>query len=79
MRVRFFGNIFSGIEKVVNTFSILKKIFPKMINYCALLGHTLVKSILMNVKEYLMMSSSTFLTGISFCFNEKLTHHLLTK
>ena len=39
-----FRNIFSVIEKVVNTFSIFEKIFPKMINYCVPLGHTLVKS-----------------------------------
>ena len=41
-----FGNIFSGIKKVVNTFSIFENFFfPKMINYCLSLRHTLVKSI----------------------------------
>ena len=39
-----FENIFSEIEKAVNTFSISKKTFPKMINYCVPLGHTLAKS-----------------------------------
>ena len=41
-----FGNIFSVIEKVVNTFSILKKFFFKNENYCVPLRHTLAKSIL---------------------------------
>ena len=40
-----FGNIFSEIEKTVNIFSIPKKIFPKIINYCVSLGHILIKSI----------------------------------
>ena len=39
-----FENIYSKIEKCVNTFSISEKIFSKIINYCMLLGHTLVKS-----------------------------------
>ena len=39
-----FKNIFSEIEKAVNTFSIPEKIFPKMINFCVLLRHTLTKS-----------------------------------
>ena len=39
-----FRNIFSEIEKSVNTFSISEKIFPKMINFCVLLGNTLAKS-----------------------------------
>ena len=39
-----FRNIFLGIEKVVNTFSISDKIFQKMINYCVPFGHTLAKS-----------------------------------
>ena len=33
-----FRNIFLGIEKVVNTFSISDKIFQKMINYCVPFG-----------------------------------------
>ena len=40
-----FGNIFSEIEKTINIFSIPKKIFPKIINYCVPFGHTLVKSL----------------------------------
>ena len=39
-----FGNIFSGIEKTVNTFSILEKKISKNENYCVPLGHTLTKS-----------------------------------
>ena len=35
-----FGNIFLEIERIVNTFSILKKIFSKNENYCMPLGHT---------------------------------------
>ena len=42
-----FGNIFSGIEKAVNTFSIPEKFFPKMIYYCMPLEHTLVKSFIL--------------------------------
>ena len=38
-----FENIFSKIEKTVNIFSIPKKIFSKIINYCVSLEHTLVK------------------------------------
>ena len=45
IKLSIFGNIFSGIEKTVNTFSIFEKFFPKMINYCVPLGHTLAKSI----------------------------------
>ena len=45
IKLSIFGNIFSKIEKVVNTFSILEKTFPKMINYCVPLEHTLAKSI----------------------------------
>ena len=40
-----FENILLEIEKNVNTFSIPKKIFLKMINYCVPLGYTLAKSI----------------------------------
>ena len=40
-----FGNIFLKIEKIVNIFSIPKKIFPKIINYCVSLGHILIKYI----------------------------------
>ena len=38
-----FRNIFLKIEKVINTFSISEKTFPKMINYCVPLRYTLVK------------------------------------
>ena len=41
-----FENIFSVIEKAVNTFSILKKFFFKNENCCVPLRHTLAKSIL---------------------------------
>ena len=35
-----FGNIFSGIEKVLTTFSILEKMFPKLDDLmCALRTH----------------------------------------
>ena len=40
-----FGNIFLEIEKTVNIFSIPKKIFSKIINYCVSLGHILIRSI----------------------------------
>ena len=40
-----FGNILSRIEKVVSTFSIFKKKFFKIENYCMSLGHTLTKTI----------------------------------
>jgi len=36
-----FGNNFSGIEKVVNTFSILKKIFSNMGGFRAHISRTL--------------------------------------
>ena len=35
-----FENIFLGIEKIFNIFSISKKIFPKLINYCAKIHKT---------------------------------------
>ena len=38
-----FENIYSKIEKCVNTFSISEKIFLKIINYCIPLRHTLLK------------------------------------
>ena len=41
-----FGIIFSRIEKTVSTFSIFEKIFPKVINYCVSLRHTLGKFLL---------------------------------
>ena len=31
------------------------------------------------IQKRVWFTSSTFLTGISFCFNEKLAHHSLTK
>ena len=31
------------------------------------------------IKKKVWFTSDTFLTGISFYFNEKLSHHLLTK
>ena len=40
-----FENILSGIEKVINTFSIFEKKIFKIKNYCMSLGHTLTKSI----------------------------------
>ena len=39
-----FRNIFSGIEKTFNTFSIIQKKFSKNENYCVSLEHTLVNS-----------------------------------
>ena len=39
-----FGKVLLGIEKVVKTFSISDKLFPKLVYYCVPLGHTLVKS-----------------------------------
>ena len=44
IKLSIFGNIFLKIEKVINTFSILKKKFSKNENYCVPLGHTLAKS-----------------------------------
>ena len=46
IKLSIFGNIFLKIEKAVNTFSILEKIFSKNENYCVPLGHTLAKSFL---------------------------------
>ena len=46
IKLSIFGNIFLEIEKAVNTFSILEKIFSKNENYCVPLGHTLAKSFL---------------------------------
>jgi len=40
-----FRNIFSKIEKVINTFSISEKKISKKENYCMSLSHTLIKSI----------------------------------
>ena len=40
-----FGKVLLGIEKVVKTFSIPNKLFPKLVYYCVPLGHTLIKSI----------------------------------
>ena len=39
-----FEKVLLGIEKVVKTFSFPNKLFPKLVYYCVLLGHTLVKS-----------------------------------
>ena len=39
-----FKKVLLGIEKVVKTFSISDKLFPKLVYYCVPLGHTLVKS-----------------------------------
>ena len=39
-----FGKILLRIEKVVKTFSISDKTFPKLVYYCVPLGHTLIKS-----------------------------------
>ena len=39
-----FRNIFSKIEKAVNTFSIAEKFFSKNENYCVPLEHILAKS-----------------------------------
>ena len=44
VKLSIFRNIFLGIEKAVNTFSILKKISSKNENYFVPLGHTLAKS-----------------------------------
>ena len=41
-----FGKVLLGIEKVVKTFSISNKLFPKLVYYCVPLGHTLVKPLL---------------------------------
>ena len=38
------GKFLLGIEKVVKTFLISNKLFPKLVYYCMPLGHTLVKS-----------------------------------
>ena len=38
-----FGKVLLGIEKVVKTFSISDKLFPKLVYYCVSLRHTLVK------------------------------------
>ena len=40
-----FEKVLLGIEKVVKIFSILNKLFPKLVYYCVSLGHTLVKSL----------------------------------
>ena len=39
-----YENFLLEIEKVVKTFSIPDKLFPKLVYYCVPLGHTLVKS-----------------------------------
>ena len=39
-----FGKVLLEIKKVVKTFSISDKLFPKLVYYCVPLGHTLVKS-----------------------------------
>ena len=40
-----FGKVLLGIEKVVKTFSIPNKLFPKLVYYCVPLWHTLIKSL----------------------------------
>ena len=45
LKLFIFRNIFSEIEKIVNTFSIFEKFFSKNKNYCVPLRHTLAKSI----------------------------------
>ena len=46
-----FEKVLLKIEKVVKTFSISDKLFPKLVYYCVLLGHTLVKSIHIRLKN----------------------------
>ena len=41
-----FEKVLLEIEKVVKTFSIFNKLFSKLVYYCMLLGHTLVKFIM---------------------------------
>ena len=53
-----FGKVLLGIKKVVKTFSIPNKLFPKLVYYCVPQGHTLVKSFI-----YLFMSI-IFLTNL---------------
>ena len=45
IKLSIFWNIFSEIEKTINTFSISNKNFSKNENYCVPLGHTLAKSL----------------------------------
>ena len=47
-----FGKVLLGIEKVVKTFLISDKLFSKLDYYCVPLGHTLVKSLLLNCCLY---------------------------
>ena len=53
IKLSIFGNNFSRIEKIVNTFSIFKKFFFKNENYCVPLGHTLKKSIYIYIYIYI--------------------------
>ena len=46
VKLSIFGNIFSKIEKTVNSFLIFEKIFSKNENYCMPLGHTLTNSLI---------------------------------
>ena len=58
-----FGLIFSRVEKAVSTFSIFEKIFPKVINYCVPLGHTLAKSIYIYIYVYQLLGIDMFVSG----------------
>ena len=53
-----FEKILLKIEKIAKTFSFSNKLFPKLVYYCVLLGHTLVKS-------YYVISSWYFVLLVS--------------
>ena len=59
-----FENIFSEIKKTVNIFSISKKIFSKIINYCVSLGHILIKSIYIYIYIYIYNFLILFFTNL---------------
>ena len=56
-----FRNIFLVIEKAINTFSILEKIFLNMINYSVPLGHTLIKTLKKILNNWQMLTTDVML------------------
>jgi len=55
IKLLIFGNIFSEIEKAINTFSILEIFFSKNENYCVSLGHTLTNHSFKSKEVFLFM------------------------
>ena len=68
-----FENIFSKIEKIVNIFSIPKKIFSKIINYCVPLEHTLVKKKYIYIYSFLILFFTNLYTIEEFIGFSKIT------